>query len=147
MTHYRPKHFTIQELVPEDLFVRYRNSTDFLWQRFNPFLLWTADAIREHYGVGMTCNDWSWGGRFHGRGYRTPDYASGAFYSQHKQGNALDLWPAGGVTGPKIRDDIIRQPDLEPFQYITCVESGVAWLHFDLRNHDRKKQGILVVHP
>ncbi len=147
MHHYRPTHFRLEELVPKDLFLRFRSNPDFLWRMFNPYLLWTADAIREHYKVGMVCNDWLWGGRFHGRGYRTPDYGSGAFYSQHKLGNALDLWPGGDVTGAQIRDDIIQYPWWEPFQYITCVESGVRHLHYDLRNHDRETHGILVVHP
>ena len=147
MHHYRPTNFTIEELVPQPLFQRYRSNPDFLWRLLNPYMLWTADAIRNHYGVPMTCNDWSWGGKFQGRGYRTPDYPSGAFYSQHKLGNALDLWPGSTITGTMIRDDIIANPDLEPFQYITTVESGVRHLHFDLRNHDRKTHGILVVHP
>lgn len=144
---YRPTHFRLEELVPRDLFTRYQSNPDFLWRMFNPYLLWTADAIREHYGVGMLCNDWLWGGRFQGRGFRPPDYESGAFFSQHKLGNALDLWPGGTVTGTQIRDDILANPGLEPFRHITCVESGVRHLHFDLRNHDRERHGILVVHP
>ena len=148
LTHYQCTHFRIEELVPQRLFQEFRHRQDVLWGLFNPYLLWTADAIRDHYKCSMVCNDWLWGGRFQGRGYRPPDYETGARHSTHRRGCGLDLWPDASTTnGVAIRDDIIAYPWWEPFQFITCVETNVRHLHFDLRNHDRETHGILVVHP
>lgn len=145
---YIPEHYRIEELVPQNIFLRFRDRPDFLWSLFNPHALWTADRIREHYRVPMLCNTWLWGGRFHGRGYR-PDGYEGAEFSAHKRGCAIDLWPrtGSGVTGKQIQDDIIAYSWWEPFQYITCVEVGVNHLHFDLRAHDRQRLGVLQVRP
>ena len=35
----------------------------------------------------------------------------------------------------------------EDFKYITCIEDKVSWLHFDVRNWNKKEDGILVVNP
>lgn len=145
--YYETKHFKLEELVPRALFEAHKDRPQFLWRLFDPRLLLAADALRDHYGVPLTCNDWSWGGRFQGRGFRPADYGTGAEYSQHKFGRAMDVWPGGGLTGKDMQQDALRSSGQPPFEHVTCIEVGVNHFHFDIRNHDRERHGILVVRP
>ena len=81
---YRPKYYTIKELVNPDLLKKIGEET--AWKMFDDRLLKAADQIRERYGActvnanGLTdC------------GLRDPNSTTGAKYSMHKIGRALDL--------------------------------------------------------
>ena len=88
----------------------------------------------------MIANTHHWGGAHQYRGWRSGDCEIGAKYSQHKFGRALDLVPAE-VTAEEIRQDIKLRKRGNIFQYITCIEDGVGWLHFDTRNY----KGLLII--
>ena len=140
---YIPKHFKIYELVPKDLFEHYKKRQYYLWGLFDYRTLVTADNLRKRYGK-MTINDWYWGGSNQYRGFRPPDCTVGAALSQHKMARALDMIPKS-TDAYRIRNDILNDSYHEDFKYITCLEIDISWLHFDVRNYDKQKNGILQV--
>lgn len=135
---YIPKYFKPYELVPKSTYELLKNRPWVIWQLFDPRTLYVADAIRKRYGK-MTANTWYWGGQHQYRGWRPARCKVGATYSQHRFGRAEDLIPAD-VPAEEIRQDIIKGQN---FLYITCIEAGVHWLHFDVRNYN----GLLIVSP
>lgn len=141
---YKPEKFKIEELVNRDTLLKFGESR--LWYVFDPELLYTADRISKRYG-GMRCNNWADGGQFSLRGLRPMDSSTGAALSQHKFARALDLDSLKGITPEEMRKDILKNPNCDDFKYITCIEADVNWLHFDTRNHNKEKYGILIVKP
>ncbi len=143
---YIPEHFKIYELVPKDIY----NSTPEtkranLWFLFDDRTLYTQERLRLRYGK-MICNTWYWGGRHQYRGWRPQDCVFGSRLSQHKRGAGIDSCPQE-TSVEAIRRDISDDPWHEDFKFITCIEEGVSWLHFDTRNWDKTKNGIFVVKP
>ena len=146
--HYRPKYFKLYELVPKELYTKYKDwhIEDRLWNIFDERLLYSLDQVREHYGK-MTMNTWWWKGGIHQyRGYRPGDCPIGAELSQHKFGRGGDLVPQE-VTGQEIRDDIKKNPWSQGFEFITCIEDfpGMGWVHIDTRSWKKSIDGLLVV--
>ncbi len=138
--YYVPTFFQPFELVPKEFYETFKDFPRRIWSMFDSRTLFTGDAIRRRYGK-MIANDWYWGGSNQYRGWRPFDCPVGAEYSQHKRGAALDLVPVETAV-EEIREDIKKRKDLL-FKYITCIEEGVPWLHFDCRNH----KGLLIVRP
>jgi len=136
---YIPKYFQPYELVPRETYELLKDKPWIIWQLFDPRVLYTADKIRQFYGK-MIANTWYWDGVHQYRGWRSGNCEIGAKYSQHKFGRALDLVPAE-VTAEEIRQDIKLGKHGHIFQYITCIEDGVGWVHFDVRNH----KGLLII--
>jgi len=128
-----PKYFRVEELFPRVLVERFAGFSDRLWVCIDPRLLWTLDAIRERWGVPLTCNDWHTGGRLQQRGFRQFDSTVGAALSQHKFGRAADLSSAK-MSADKMRADILANPDDPAFRFISRIEDGrdsPTWLHLD----------------
>lgn len=144
---YIPKYFKLQEFFPKDYFNQtYSKLGERMWLLIDNRILWTADHLRERYGP-MIANDWLWrvnnGNNY--RGFRPSDCTIGATFSQHRFGRALDC-KFKHVDVEEIRQEII-QNDAFDFKYITTVEMDVSWLHFDCRNHDKKRLGIKLIKP
>ncbi len=143
------KYFRIEEFLPREFYHLYKYKGDLLWLLFDDRALWTQEAIRKRYGR-MVLNDWLWrkldpkANRY--RGFRPFDCKIGATLSQHKFGRALDPIPSD-VTAEELRQDVLNHPTRREFQYITCIEMNVSWFHFDVRNWDVGKNGILKVYP
>lgn len=140
-----PAYFEIYELVPPDLYNSYHREIRHLWNIFDERILITAQNLRIRYGK-MMCNDWKWGGKWKYRGWRPWNTLTGATFSQHKWGRALDLVPTEEDVN-KIRQDILNDPYHPDFEHITCLEMNINWLHFDVRNYGKKLDGILLVYP
>ena len=134
---YIPKWFKPYELVPRATYELLKNKPWIIWQLFDNRVLYVADRVRKRYGK-MVCNTWYWGGVHQYRGWR-PSRCIGARWSQHKFGRAIDLVPVE-TTAERIRQDIKAG---EGFSGITCIEDGVDWLHFDVRNY----KGLLIITP
>ena len=147
INYYKTEHFELYELVPEDIYEKYKamGKLHILLGCFDPRMLWTLDRLRERSGP-MIMNDWYWGGRNRYRGWRPPGCKIGADLSMHRFGGAGDLVPAN-TTAERVRQDILADPFCEDFQYITCIEMDVQWLHFDTRNWDKAEAGILRIYP
>ena len=138
---YIPKYFKPYELVPKATYELLKNRPWIIWYLFDPRTLYTGDKIRQRYGK-MIANTWYWGGEHQYRGWRPHDCEIGAGYSQHRFGRAEDLVSVE-CTVEEIRQDIKKGNQGHIFQYITCIEDGVSWLHFDTRNY----KGLLIVNP
>jgi len=146
--YYKPKYFSLKELVPEEFYHENKHRGDYLWTIcFDPRALWTADKLRERFG-SMTVNTWEWPNikKHQYRGYRPPSCTIGSKLSQHRYGRALDLIPRD-IGSEIVRQEILKDPFCKDFQHITCLETDISWLHFDVRNWDKENNGILQVSP
>lgn len=141
----RPTHFDLEELVDP---VSWNLLGEKAWWLLDPRLLWTLEQIRERYNAPMTINTWKWqhDKPFTLRGFRPSSAALGGFHSQHRYGRAADF-DVTGMLADEVRADILAHKDDPAFQYITCLETDISWVHMDCRNWDRTKNGILLVKP
>ena len=136
---YRPKYFVIKELVAPAILKTIPESI--LWQLFDDRLLQCADLIREKYG-SCTVN----ASGLTDCGLRDWTSKTGAKYSAHKFGRALDIHIKSielKHVGNKIEKtkayDKIRQELLKDKRF-DCLnfECGVSWLHCDTYNRQNR---------
>jgi hypothetical protein len=132
---YRPKYFTLKELVPPGILEKYGEQS---WWFFDDRLLRAADLLRESFGP-MFVNTWGlsksvqqgYGVRV-ASGLRLPWMSEEyKFTSQHTHGRALDA-VFRDVTASEVR--LAIKSDRELFGMITEIEENVDWLHFGTRN-------------
>lgn len=143
---YRPKHFTIDELV--DPWFIANHSEDECWNLLDENALRAIDALRDKFGPLL----------INGRGYtesglRRPDTKTGAKFSMHKVGKAFDLKPLQkGVTVTMMFDWIVTlQAEayamgirrVEDIQYTT--KGANHWLHVDAKDTGAENVGKIVV--
>jgi len=145
MIAYRPTHFDLEELVDP---TTWNLLGEKAWWLLDPRLLWTLDQIRERYNQPVTVNTWKWQQEKPEtmRGFRPSSTTEGRFHSQHRYGRATDF-DVEGMTADEVRADILSHQNDSAFQYITCLETDISWVHLDCRNWDRTKHGILLVKP
>lgn len=126
------KYFRWEELVPPEIFNK-PPSTGFAIL-FDPRMLVTLIRLRERYGKAITCNTWHNGGNFSLRVLRPLGKIpkGGSAFSQHFFGRACDL-DVAGMTAEQVRQDMKADPKSKDFEFITCVEDKVTWVHFDCR--------------
>jgi hypothetical protein len=147
--YYKLRHFSVPELVPPDLY-KVRGDEAIIVMDFR--ILWTLDALRDHFGKPITVNNWKSNGPFQQRGFRN-DATVGALLSQHRYGRAADF-DIAGVTASEFRE-MVRSGKIgtgpnEPLQYITAIEETnngqpINWIHIDCRNADIAN-GINFIH-
>jgi len=151
---YVPEYFSLAEFFPPDqehLFDSYFGDVQVLWLSIDDRVKWTADKLRELYGVAIM-NTWhsenmtARYGYHRFRGWREKSCAMGAKYSQHKFGCAADI-VFTGVDADAVRRDILANPFQAEFEFITFLEMEVSWLHFDCRPHDKLRNGIIQYVP
>ena len=140
MKFYRPRFFQIHELVHPDINVKYgQRAFGFL----DAEMLWTIDNLRLRFGV---CHI---NGRYKGHiytesGLRKFDTTTGAKMSLHKFGRAFDL-KFTAYSAEEIRQDMVTNPNLDCYKYITRCEKGTSWLHID--NFNIFSHGIMFFNP
>jgi hypothetical protein len=138
------KYFTIQEMVPKEIYLRFgRDSQWFI----DPRLMTLLDFIREFIGVPMTVNNWNSGGTLSQRGYRIPDTPTGGRLSQHKFGRAADV-SYKGKTVQEVYNLILANEKVFMDAGLTTLENiefTKSWLHCDIRWTGLNK--ILIVNP
>lgn len=128
--YYTPKHFSIKEWVPPDLYTEMGDSAIVL---LDDRILRTADAVRDHFGVPVTINDWMRGGSFKQRGLRTEMVPGGAKHGPHFYGRAFDC-DVQGLTADQVRKEILANANADVFGLITGMEIGITWVHLDCAN-------------
>lgn len=126
---YCPKNFRLYELVPESVYDVYGEKA---WWFLDQFALMSLQEVRDELGV-VTVNNWAWGGNRQWSGLRTPDSPYYEPFSQHTFGRAFDCL-IDGVTADEARQAIREGQEHGKFEFITAIEIGVDWLHFDVRN-------------
>ena len=138
---YKPENFELYELLPKDVYEATMNYGERRWQWFDSGLLVTLQELRNNEGK-IILNDWYWGGNNHYRGYRPFDCKVGAEWSMHKFFRALDCIFVE-TTAVRVRSKLLENPSLYP--HITCIETEINWFHYDTRNWDIHKHGVLIV--
>jgi len=125
------KHFKPYELVDR---ATYEKLGDYCLSLFDPELLIALDDLREYFGCTVTVNTWHSGKSFQWRGYRTPAKARelGAPNSQHVKGRAIDC-DIEDYTAERARQIILKNQNHELLKRIMRLETGVSWLHFDVK--------------
>lgn len=136
---YRCKHFVIKELVNPALLAQI--SEQVAWTIFDEKLLRMADMIREKYGA-CTVN----ASGLVDCGLRDPQSTTGAKYSMHKIGRALDLHirsieleHAGDKAAKikaynKVRESLMINPQFDGLNF----ENNISWLHIDTGNRQNR---------
>lgn len=138
---YKPKNFELYELLPENIYYSTMMYGEQRWQWFDDRVLITLQSLRDNEGK-IILNDWWWGGVHEFRGYRPFDCPIGAEWSMHKSFKAFDCIFTE-TTAERVRRNFLKNPKTYP--YITCVEKDVSWFHFDIRNWDVYRHGVLVI--
>lgn len=139
-----PKYFSIKEFVDPDTYNT--PGMDPLWV-MDPRILFTAQGIRIALGKPMTINNWHSGGSFSNRGFRGMNSGVGAVHSQHRYGRAIDF-DIAGMSADEVRTWIkANLSKLDCLKYITTLETGITWVHIDVRSYDRPHKGLLLVTP
>lgn len=148
---YIPRHFTVHEFFSPEMINlvlgKHPEEYDLLWTYMNAKTTMTADLLREKYGTAimntyhMKPNYRAAYGTHKYRGFRPRNCETGSNLSQHKMGCAADIVFLG-VDAGTVRREILSDPWREEFQFITFLEMGVSWLHFDCRPRDKFSNGI-----
>jgi len=138
---YEPRYFEVDELVDEDTYKKYGASAlRFLDDR----VLQAADICREIFGP-LTINTWKWNGGYTDSGLRAPLSKTGAFFSAHRRGSALDL-KSKYFNGEEMRSLIRRGLEgrlssvrnnliVDLLELINEIELGTdTWLHIGRTN-------------
>ena len=142
---YIPKYFKITELVNPILLNKI--GTETAWKLFDENLLKAADKIREKYGI-MFINK----GELRDCGLRDWTSSTGAKYSAHKFGRALD----GHILAiektaktqiekikmyNKVRAELMIDPTFDCLNFedsSMAYPTGLPWLHFDTFNRPKR---------
>lgn len=127
------KYFSIQEIVPKELFELFKDNHQILWGLFDPNLLQGIDWLRERFGPAYM-NTWhlskhvqsvygvrNWSGI---RTYGSPYYRARSAHSRGMAGDMLFV----NHSAEEIRQQLKK---MEKVPFIKRVENDVSWLHVD----------------
>jgi hypothetical protein len=137
MNHEIKTYFEIEELIDPDTSNVLGSKA---WEMFDIKLLDVMLWIREGIGREMYANNWhsktNRGEVFKWRGYRSPKCREGAPMSAHKVWKALDF-DVKGMTAEQVRTWI--RFHIEACPHKIRIESGVNWVHVDVKNVSNNK--------
>lgn len=128
--YYLPKNFSVQEWVPPEIYTEMGDGSIIL---LDDRILRILDAVREHFDVPVTINNWKNGGPFKQRGLRTVQVPGGALHGAHFYGRAADF-DVEGQTANQVRLEILENAALDDFALITGMEMNIDWVHLDVAN-------------
>ena len=129
---YKCKYFAPHELAPKELLEQFANP-DMAYGLFDENALKILDLIRELAGVGLTINNWYWGGARKDSGLRMKSCPIGALNSAHKLGKGFDI-VSPKITTAQLWALIDSNADRLPCKIRIERTSGgnpITWLHFD----------------
>lgn len=124
------KNFTTKELVPPDVYAARGEAAA---QLMDIRIVNVAQWLRNKTGKSIIINSWASGGQYKESGLRNFETSTGAKWSQHKFGRALDL-KVQGVEAEEVRQ-LIRNNWAELKEIgLTCIEKDTpTWVHIDCR--------------
>jgi hypothetical protein len=127
-SNYRPVYFKLLEVAPQKVIDSLGEERT--WQQLDSRLLWTLDAMREHFGKKIRVNIPG----YPNRGLRSHE-DSNIEWSQHSAGRAADF-TVDGLTDDDVRARILLgQKTVPAFRFITAIEANTTgWTHIDIRN-------------
>ena len=142
---YHPKYFALNEVIPPTIIAERGERA---WSLMDDRILQGADWLRETFGPAVI--NGKYGGKvFTESGLRDPFTTTGAKWSQHKFGRALDL-KFTKVSVKEVYDYILANQPEARSHGITCIEDirdTPTWLHIDCRKlpETYPTNGVLVV--
>jgi hypothetical protein len=99
-------------------------------------IILAVQHLRELTGKPITVNNWHKRGSLRLRGYRPEGTRTGAKWSQHKHGRALDFHIAGMTTAEVHALIMAHEQFFVERQWITVIEDArdtPSWTHIDCR--------------
>lgn len=126
MRYYHPEYFQPYEYLPPDVYNRLGDAGIIV---MDARILWTLDQLRKTIGKPILINNWKAGGQYSQRGLRS-DAGTGATYSQHRFGRAVDF-DISGVSAQEFRVDVMKNIYAKELTYITRIEDKTSWVHLD----------------
>lgn len=142
---FKPKYFNIKELVNPTLLKQI--GEQIAWTIFDENVLKAADLLREKYGpITINANGLT------DCGLRDPQSSTGAKYSMHKIGRALDGHivsiekAAANIKDAnerkkykikeynRVRKELLKDPKFDKINF----EDNINWLHFDTGNRAKR---------
>lgn len=92
-----------------------------------------AQFCRDFFKTGIIINNWHMGGQYKESGLRSFETATGARFSQHKYGRAVDL-RFHDLKCEDVRNVIRQNWPLFKAAGLTTIEKGTpTWVHADVR--------------
>ena len=140
MEVYKPKYFTLEELVHPQM-IKAIGAIN-CWMRLDAECLKDLDKIRETWAGPIYLNF----GAADSRGLRPPNDPDGSFYSVHKQGKAFDL-VAGNGNDQGLFNHVkllIQKGSLKKLNTLEDMSFTPNWVHVANMNHDQKP---LIIKP
>lgn len=137
---YKPKNYTIQELVHPQILKAIGETNS--WRRLDEDCLDDLQRIRDKWyqkhGTGIYVNRLKLG--LDSRGLRPPNDPDGSFYSTHKQGNTFDLEPVNGLKRElyNMVFDMIKNGELNKINTLENFEDTLNWIHAGYMNTDER---------
>lgn len=124
------KYFVIQEFVSPEIYkLRGEKSIELVDSR----IIKVANGLREYFKVPITINNWHEGGQYKESGLRDFSTTTGAKFSQHKFGRAIDC-KFQGLDPKDIRKTILNNQKYFLELGLTCIEADTpTWVHIDCR--------------
>lgn len=139
------EYFYLDEFIPPEIYsVRGAKSIALMDDR----IIEGVTLLRKYAGVPFIINNWANGGKFHESGLRLPNTRTGAKWSQHKFGRALDPKPKGMTIRQLFAILKAHEDEFIEKKLITTVENiekTPGWLHIDCRYTGLDK--FLIVDP
>ena len=137
--------FYLDEFIPPEIYsVRGAKSIALMDDR----IIEGVTLLRKYAGVPFVINNWQAGGKFDESGLRLQNTRTGAKWSQHKYGRALDIKPKGMTIRQLFAILKAHEDEFIEKKLITTVENidkTLTWLHIDCRYTGLDK--FLIVDP
>lgn len=133
------KYFDIKELVPKEVYYKYRDDCIKL---FDPRAIKVLENVREILGVPLICNNWAAGGFRNNSGFREPNSPVGVKNSFHKKGMAFDL-TSKYMTAKEMREKLEKEQDklIQPIRVEKWEgDKEITWLHIDISPNTHGKK-------
>lgn len=124
------KNFILKEFIDPEL---YMLRADKSIELIDPRIIGIAQFFRDYFGQPITINNWHKGGGYKESGLRRFLTKTGAKFSQHKFGRAIDM-KIQDVDPEEARQEIRKHWDKFKTCGMTTIEDGTpTWLHVDCR--------------
>ena len=136
------KNFVLEEFIPKEFYNYWKESA--IWF-IDPKIVTIAQWFHDYLNKGIIINNWHVGGMFNESGLRDFKTSTGAEFSQHKYGRAIDI-KCTGMTGDDLRDIVKKNvKDLMAIGLTTIELKTSTWLHCDCRYTNSSQ--LLYVNP
>jgi hypothetical protein len=124
------KHFQIQEFVTRESYIaRGEKSIELMDSR----IIAVAELLRDLIDKPCIINNWHLNGQYHESGLRSMDTATGAKWSQHKYGRAIDV-KVIGMKSEEVRQFIrLHWQEFKAVGLTTIEKDTNGWVHLDCR--------------